>query len=312
LTIYLRRAVTTMRPDFFTCPVCGSKMSAGLDSWHRECACSYEASSLQPSIIDGDRSEAIDEALREKALTQLREVNNRTVVSLLESCGLCVGARVLDVGSAHGWFLQALTEHNYKAFGIEPDPAMVSASAERGCHVMNGFFPDGLEANVRYDAITFNDVFEHLPEVSAMMRHCFEAIEPGGLLLINAPNAQGPFYRIAKMVRRGGIKSMWERMWQKDLPSPHLSYFTSSSIVALAERAGFAKLLQQDLPSIEVNGLWQRIRYTRTASLPLSLALWFGIMIAAPLIRMMPSDIVVSIFRKPEVPQTGVPRESAD
>jgi len=45
--------------------------------------------------------------------------------------------------------------------------------------------------------------------------------------------------------------------------------------------------------------------------MPISLALWFGVRMAAPLFRTMPSDIVVSIFRKPVVSQTEMLRGSA-
>lgn len=251
------------------CPICANPAHQGLDPWHFACpSCGYEFSTLEPTIRSGDSEVSIDENMREAGLKELRERNFQILIDQLAGCGLSPGASVLDVGCAHGWFLRALSARGYTALGIEPDLRMAAIARMAGQNVCEGFFPDDLPPGQQYDAITFNDVFEHLPRVADLARHCMERLKPGGLLLINSPNTGGAFYRIAKLVRRAGMRSLWNRMWQR---------------FVIAEE--------------QAKGSWERIRYTGMA-LPAAAVIWSGLLIARPIIRMLPADYVVFMFRK--------------
>jgi 2-polyprenyl-3-methyl-5-hydroxy-6-metoxy-1,4-benzoquinol methylase len=210
---------------------------------------------------------------------------------------------VLDVGCAHGWFLHALSERGYKPIGIEPDRAMAAIAKSSGQLVHEGFFPDDLPAGERYDAITFNDVFEHLPNAHKIAYHCFERLNPGGLLLINSPSTGGVLYRIAKLLRLAGVHGIWNRMWQKGLPSPHLSYFSVRSVRELARHTGFSDVTQFEMVAEQWKGSWQRIRYTGM-SVPGAIVIWFCLLVARPVLKLLPSDIVAFVFRKQGVNST--------
>jgi SAM-dependent methyltransferase len=162
--------------------------------------------------------------------------------------------------------------------------------------VRTGTFPDALLPGERFDAITFNDVFEHLRELHPVLRATALALVPGGLLLINLPDARGPFHRAARGLSRVGIRGPLERLWQKGFPSPHLSYFTPSLLRRLAERHGFRRVGGGRLPAAALRGLWARLRYDRRASLASSAAVYAATCASLPLLRLLPPDISFEIF----------------
>jgi 2-polyprenyl-3-methyl-5-hydroxy-6-metoxy-1,4-benzoquinol methylase len=57
--------------------------------------------------------------------------------------------------------------------------------------------PDG----ARFDAITFNDVFEHRPDVNGMAQILPDYLEPGGTVIVNLPVADGLIFRMVRLVR---------------------------------------------------------------------------------------------------------------
>jgi len=53
----------------------------------------------------------------------------------------------------------------------------------------------------RFDAITFNDVFEHLPDVNGMAQILPDYLEPGGTVIVSLPVADGLISRMVRLVR---------------------------------------------------------------------------------------------------------------
>ena len=228
-------------PASQSCPACQNRLQTGLYPWHLVCsACSYEGSSLLVDIdVHGDR-EVLDETLREEGLSDLRQSNFRMLAAELdETLNPPAGTSptLLDVGCGHGWFLKATSPH-FTGLGIEPDARVAEMATAQGVQVRRGFFPDVLEANERFDVISFNDVMEHIPNVNAAFDACVQHLKPGGRILVNSPARTGVLYRISKLMNRLGMRGSFERMWQKDFPSPHVHYFDDDSIRAIGQRAG--------------------------------------------------------------------------
>jgi SAM-dependent methyltransferase len=182
--------------------------------------------------IEINKASRIDETARETALKPLR---TRSFQTILDDIARDVPppASVLDVGSAHGWFMEEAERRGYSVTGIEP--RFRDRSARQGQRRAR-IFPDA--APGRYDLITFNDVFEHLPEPAKMMRAVAERLTPNGRAIINLPVSDGLIFRITRLAARLGLCGPLERMWQKGLPSPHLSYFSPHTLQRLAEANG--------------------------------------------------------------------------
>jgi SAM-dependent methyltransferase len=283
------------------CPACGGTMRRLRHDWLRCCAgCGFLASSLEAYAEERDATSAIDESLRLEALESLRQQNFTLILELLRATGGVGQGALLDVGCAHGWFVEAAAQAGFKTVGIEPDAAMHAIAARRCQDVRKGFFPDDLPEDAQFDVIVFNDVLEHLPRVDEMIAACHKHIRPGGRLLVNLPSSRGVLYRIANRLDICGVHGPFDRLWQRRFPSPHISYFNPDSLRALVGRHGFVEEARRAVPSVQLRGLWQRLRYDKTAGLLPSVVAYAALVPAVPVIAALPADTVAQVFRRRE------------
>lgn len=280
------------------CPICHSSFRRTNKPWLFHCSgCGFLQSTLEPNIQNQIARETINEAKRETALKKLRIANFERILDRIETLLSPLNQELLDVGCAHGWFLELAAKRNFTVFGLEPDKDMSILAASGGQPVWHGFFPDDIPHGKQFDVIVFNDVFEHLPDVSEAMNSCRKLLKTGGILVINLPCSKGIFYQLATLLDRIGFSSPLERMWQKQFASPHLAYFTPSQLFQLAEQFGFTEVHRSSLPSFETQGLWERLRYDRTTSLFSSAIIWLSLLLLNPLLQILPSDISLQMFR---------------
>ena len=293
------------------CPCCGAALSAPRAGFRRDCsACGFASAALPVDIAGAPR--ALAEDARAAGLAPLRAANFEVVLDRLDACGLPPGGELLDVGCAHGWFLDAARRRGHEVLGIEPDAAIAAQAQARGHRVLRGIFPDVLPPQRRFDAIVFNDVFEHLPDPRAAMAAVGAALRPGGLLAINLPSNRGALYRVALALRTLGWRGPHDRLWQVDFPSPHLSYFNPDALARLAVRCGLREVDRHVLPAVARAGLWQRIRCDAGASWLSSALAWSAVSAALPLLRHLPPDIVLQVFAPGPALQRAAPEPAAD
>lgn len=281
------------------CLACGHATEAGLSSWHRICPeCRYESGNLQPMINDEAAHHSIDEQDREAGLREIRLENFKDILTLIEANSASASRRVLDVGCAHGWFLEAAAAARYSVLGVEPDAKVFEATAARGLPVRKGYFPEALQPDEQFDVIVFNDVFEHIPDVHSIAAVCHQRLAPGGLLVLNLPNSRGFFYRLSKVFARAGWTGPFERLWQKGFPSPHVHFFNATNLTGVVSRHGFRLEKSTELPSVRAKGMLARMRFDNTAS-PVSVWIqYLGTMALLPLTRLFPSDVLVCLYRR--------------
>lgn len=263
----------------FRCPGCGLYRSAF------------------PVAINQAQADRLDEVRRERALKALRVANFER---LLDGCAphLPKDAAVLDVGCAHGWFLAAAAARGYRPTGLEPDHQVAARTRAAGEPVIEGFFPVALPAGATYDAISFNDVFEHLPDAHAMAEAVRERLNPGGVVILNLPLAGGPVFQLARLAARFGVRGPLARMWQEGLPSPHLAYYSEATALQLFRIHGFEPVAKGRLPSMTTRGLWARIRYDRSVS-PLKAAALYVVAAGLAVVSgVLPPDIGYFVLRK--------------
>lgn len=281
------------------CCCCGESMAAGLADWHRRCpGCAYESAQLQPSINVADSHEKISEADREVGLKTLRQENFRDIIAELSKLGVDANARLLDVGCAHGWFLEQATAH-FTVEGIEPDQAIFNATKSKAYPVRCGYFPDILRETETFDVIVFNDVIEHIPDINAALDSCSARLNTGGFLVLNLPSTKGSIYRFATWLAKLGMRSPFQRLWQLGYPSPHVHYFDHNNLPKLVQAHGFELLVDRELASVTRSGLFERIYYGGEYKRLLAVLIYAGMSLALPLIKSLPSDILLQIYRKP-------------
>jgi SAM-dependent methyltransferase len=285
-------------PVSSACPVCDTRMRRWRHDWSFACtACGYLASDLTSHIDDGRSADVLDEEKRELALASLRRRNFERILDLVDSMTAPGRRSVLEVGCAHGWFLDAAAKRGYDVHGIEPDAPIGALASGKGHDVTTGFFPEALPLGVHFDVIVFNDVFEHLPDPRAALGACLRHLRPGGLLVLNLPSSRGALFRLAALFDRIGFSGPFERMWQKGFPSPHLSYFHPDALTRLAQREGFAEIYRGELDTLDRRGLWQRVRLDRRSSLPGATLAWLGVTAVMPLSGVLASDIALQIYK---------------
>jgi SAM-dependent methyltransferase len=280
------------------CIVCGENLRKGQLPWHFFCcSCGYEGSTLANAINETDSHAEVDEGARARGLEGIRQENFRVLTSMARSFAAPGARALLDVGCAHGWFLEQASEH-FDVLGLEPDREVGRQTASRGLAVREGYFPGALREKERFDVIVFNDVIEHIPEIRQALAECHRRLNERGILVLNLPNSAGTFYRLAKLLARVGAAGPFKRMWQFAVPSPHVHYFNSGNLAPLVTRCGFVLRHQREMRAIQHEGLLDRMRCVGKAH-PLSLYItYIAICCILPFLRMLPSDIMVLIFEK--------------
>jgi 2-polyprenyl-3-methyl-5-hydroxy-6-metoxy-1,4-benzoquinol methylase len=90
------------------------------------------------------------------------------------------GAKVLDIGTASGAFLDAATKYGYDAWGLEPSMLRVDMGKRRGLQIEQGVIENHSFAPASFDMATLWDVIEHIPDPAAALRHVHALLKPGG------------------------------------------------------------------------------------------------------------------------------------
>lgn len=270
-----------------TCEVCGGAMRR-LKDWLFRCpACGFLASTLTPGPGTGI-----------EGLEQLRRENFELLIDHLDRLGGLDGKRLLEVGSAWGWFLEAASRRGALVRGIEPEVANAELSRSKGFEVEVGLFPGDLVDKGPYDIIIFNDVLEHIPQPGHVMRAVANLLSPGGIAVVNLPSSKGMLYRIARLMDRIGLSGPYDRLWQKGFPSPHISYFNPANLCRLVEQdAHLVQVATYSLPSLSRTDLWPRIRSSHSGMA--GFAMFAGVWLLSFVVDSLPADIHVAVFRKP-------------
>ena len=270
------------------CLVCRSAMTETTE-WSRHCtACGFAQSKLTPGAgrgVDG--------------LDTLRLANFDRLLDQVARTRPLDNLSILEIGSAEGWFLDRARARGARVAGVEPSPVHAAMAREKGHDVREGFFPAALRDGETFDVLVFNDVFEHLPDPDNAIRDCERLLRPGGLLILNLPTTDGVLYRIARAAARFGLRGPLERLWQVGLPSPHVTYFSRRSLRTFVEhRTALQEVEQFELDTLSRRGLKERV--FSTVDGVIGLALFAGLWLAAPLFRVLPRDIMVKVFEKPQ------------
>jgi 2-polyprenyl-3-methyl-5-hydroxy-6-metoxy-1,4-benzoquinol methylase len=278
------------------CPVCRTRLSQGLTSWHEVCdTCAYESATLTPNINLEAAHTHIDEISRESGLKELRISNFEKLINeirLFKNRGA-----LLEIGCAHEWFLERAKSF-FDVCGVEPDQNIYAGTRIKGLNVRLGYFPDVLKAGEIFDVIVFNDVLEHIPDVNGVLDACRQHLRDTGILVINLPNSKGLFYQVSKLLCRLTVTSFFERLWQKGLPSPHVHYFDKENLARLLRSHDMVVRKIGRLSTVEASSLYKRVAYIGSESGTHNLLVFLGVLLLFPVMLIFPSDIVYFIAEK--------------
>jgi 2-polyprenyl-3-methyl-5-hydroxy-6-metoxy-1,4-benzoquinol methylase len=145
--------------------------------------------------------------------------------------------RLLDVGCALGFFVEAAQRRGWDAEGIDISAHAVEyatgklgVKARAGTLDSAGFEPDS------FDVLTMWDVVEHFTDPLGQLKYCHSLIREEGLVAISTPDVGSA---VAKVT---GPRWMGYKLAQE-----HLYYFSRDTIGAMLDKAGFDVIETQQI-----------------------------------------------------------------
>lgn len=137
----------------------------------------------------------------------------------------------LDVGAATGFFLNMAKDAGWKNFGgVEISDYAATIARQKGYNVQTGTLGTvDLDKN-SFDAITFWDVIEHVPDPEGEIRLAHQYLNDGGIVALNTPDASS------------FVAKVFGKRWHAYVPPEHLFYFNPKNLGALLEKSGFEVL----------------------------------------------------------------------
>jgi len=163
-----------------------------------------------------------------EALARVRAIKQASCAELLRRIArLRPDGKLLDLGCAMGFLLEAAEQAGYQGWGLDLNPEAVAFAKRRfGNRVALGELGAAAFPGVSFDVITLIDVIEHVPDPTALLAAVRARLAPGGVLAAILPNA-------ASATRR-----LFGRRWQHYTPE-HLFYWTPAALDKKLAAAGF-------------------------------------------------------------------------
>jgi len=136
--------------------------------------------------------------------------------------------RLLDIGSALGYFLDMASKQKYQTVGIEISPYASAQTNSRHKIYKSDFLTTNIK--LKFNVITLWYVLEHFTNISEVARKINNTQLPGGVLAISTPNINGFSARFNKL------------KFYKESPRDHYSIFSIKSVLKIFNRLGYIKL----------------------------------------------------------------------
>jgi SAM-dependent methyltransferase len=135
--------------------------------------------------------------------------------------------RLLDVGCAHGFFLEEARRRGYQVAGVEFHPDMAAFARQAlGVEVAQGLWSDVEPPPGVFDVVTFNDTLEYLPDPVGALQKAARVLAPNGVVFVKTPNAT--YFRLRhEVVRRLGRDVGGGEAFD---PSTRVVHFTLSTL----------------------------------------------------------------------------------
>lgn len=236
-----------------TCPVCDIALEGRT---YAKCNhCGYWASDLDHDVTS---TAAPDSEYELVSYEHTRRANYTAILDLLATRHPH-GARLLEIGCADGLFLAMAKERGFDGLGIEPNEKMAAGNPHKQ-NVRRGFFPDVVsEADGKFDIIALNCVFEHVPDVAALIDAFKRYLTDDGSIMINVPVSSGAMFKLSQLLFRAKLKYPFDRLWQKGFVSPHLHYFAKENLARLFEKHGLQLVADTKLAMFSLGGIYRRL-----------------------------------------------------
>lgn len=226
-------------------------------------------------------------------------LRNYTIVAdALEKALPLDGAWILDVGCADGGFTELMQRKGAFSLGLEPDRDAAREALEKKLPVELVSFENFDGGEEEFDAIVFNDVFEHMQDPLLALEKSCSLLKDGGFILINIPVSSGFIFRMVRAAARLGIESPYRRIWGQGLCSPHIYFYDENNLKILLAKYKFELVDSGRLVALSSDGMYCRVRstYGPLSSLIITAVASLFVLIS----NMFPADVMYLLFKKNE------------
>lgn len=162
------------------------------------------------------------------------KINRKTFVDRLLKIEKRLGfkGKLLDVGAALGDCLEVAQNLGWNdSCGVEVSKFAVSEAKKRGVkNIQNSTLEDSDYKFNQFDAITYQDVIEHVPDPIRELKIANKYLKKRGLIFLVTPDIGGFWHKL--------LKSMWYHY----KPGEHIMYFSQSNLKLALELSGFKNI----------------------------------------------------------------------
>ena len=272
------------------CIVCNSKFKKINDYVYKCINCSFFKSKLKPG--HGRDIEGISE---------LRRKNFKKIIDIILSLNVNQSLKVLEIGSGNGFFIEECEKSNIDITGSEADEEQYNLLAKNFSNIIKIALPIknfNNELSNKFDVVVFNDVFEHLENLDLILIQLKSILKTNGQIVINLPSSDGLIYKFSNILNKIGFTNFYDRLWQKNLASPHLSYFNNSNLKMLFNKHGYNLIHTTSLDTVSKKGNF--IRLNSTIKYKFICFLLSGLLFLFYYFqKILPKDIILHIYKRP-------------
>ncbi len=227
-----------------TCPICGPQPTVFIGTSNnlpivRCCGCDlvFVAEYVpMDSTLDFFR----DKHMKDSDATRINYVNYRQKSLTREAARIRSlvpqGGRLLDVGTASGFFLQQFQgQTDWRVEGVEPSRVSAEfARREFGLKIHDGFLSDHRFPEASFDVVCSLDAFGCHRQPREDMQEFYRIVAPGGLLAIEIPG-----HRFRVMLGSGFFHRKSKENSLRLHAGVNFFYYTRATLTRLAALAGF-------------------------------------------------------------------------
>ena len=272
------------------CIVCNSKFKKINDYVYKCINCSFFKSKLKPG--HGRDIEGISE---------LRRKNFKKIINIILSLNVNQSLKILEIGSGNGFFIEECEKSNIDITGSEADEEQYNLLAKNFSNIIKIALPIknfNNKLSNKFDVVVFNDVFEHLENLDLILIQLKSILKTNGQIVINLPSSDGLIYKFSNILNKIGFTNFYDRLWQKNLASPHLSYFNNSNLKMLFNKHGYNLIHTTSLDTVSKKGNF--IRLNSTIKYKFICFLLSGLLFLFYYFqKILPKDIILHIYKRP-------------
>ena len=166
---------------------------------------------------------------------------------------LTSGKRLLDVGCATGFFLEAASEQGFDVRGVEFSTVAISLARPdiQGRIVCGDVNALSNKEEAKFDVVSAFDIIEHVQDPAKFLSEIHEILEPGGIFALSTPDT-GHFLRYV-------MASKWPMLQ----PMQHTVLFSRRGLTALLESSGYVEVMVETARKVlTVNYLAEQLAAT--------------------------------------------------